>query len=1080
MASVVKVGVTATDEGFKQTMQDAARSAIELGKSMDSSGGKSKTLNGQLREARKAAMELTLQWRELDDNMRNSDFGQSLKAQLDAVMQRAGELQDIKGDVASEIKNIASDTAMWDGAKQGIGILSSSMQGLASVVGLCGGNVESFTKALNIMKGVEAVTNTVIGIGNALQKQSALMVALRAVKTKLLAAAQTQATTAIVAETGATEAQTTAQLANNAAVLANPYVAVAAAIIAITAAIVAWVAATDDATEVTEALHEATEGATEANKEGYKTFIKMQVELDAVKQKVDNFNGSLEDEKELVKELNDKYGDSLGYYKDLASWKAALADVSYYYCKVLEMEAKLQAIVTRMGDAYADMMAGEGDYDAAKAKYEKYKSLVADAQDDLQAYQFMLKNMINAYGGSLHRPKASGGSGGSHRTPRNRNSSSSSSSSKRQTEADKQRQTALEKLNKEIEKYNKLYDNVKDKDGKGRQKALEYETKIISLEKQKLDYMKKGTDEYANQLKKIQSYYDESSSEFKKYAEEIRSNEIQGLSDKLDGLDLGIAEDYDDALSTIREIISKLQEGTDEYTKWQEKFKDMFPIEYWEDKLAHLQIKLKTPGVDVNQVNAEIDEAEKQLHELKVKIGVEEDYKTDYDKYLDNIRRWNRDAQVEKANNDGSLSDIQEKVKQENERLEALVKAGKMTKEEAEKAANDFITNIDNFELSGVMVKKFKDSDVENIVHYWKDKLDDINNQLENNNLDVEARLDLYAERDYIQEKIDKLTQGDPLVIKPMIEPEFKTKGSDWWKQANYDAAEQNISRIVEMYENGLIKSSKEAKKQIAEVNAELIKLGMKPIIIDIQTEGEKALEDAQDYIGTFNDVVVSTVDSFDKLFKSIEDGASAWDIFKNAISSVGQVLGAIQTVMQVVDTLTQSHSASVLADAAATEAQEIAQTTKMGTDSAAVEPALAKAAASEAAAAAMEQEAAAAMFAAHAEIPFVGAALGAAQVAIMEGVLAGIRATQLLASGGIVQGSTTVGDRVLVGLNAGEMVLSQRQQRNLFDALDHGIGASSDGAYISTVKVRGEDIILSLKNYAKVKHNKELSNLLK
>ena len=359
------------------------------------------------------------------------------------------------------------------------------------------------------MKGVEAVTNTVIGIGNALQKNSALMVALRAVKTKLLSAAEKEATVAIGAETAATELQTEAQLANNAAVLANPYVLAAAAIIGLTAAIVAWVSATDDATAATEGIHEAVEGSNEANKEGWKTYIKMQSELDMVKKKTDAFNGSMEDEKKLVKELNDKYGESLGYYKNLADWKAALADVSYYYCKVLEKEAIVQALTNRMAEAYADMMSGDGDFEKNEAKFKKYQSMIADAVDDLQAYQFMLNNMKRAYGALPTKPKDSSSSSRSRSTK-------STHSTKKATKQTKEQQTALEKLNKELDKYNKLYDSVKDKEGKGLKKATEYQQTILGLEKKKLDYLVKGTDEYDNQVKKIREYYDTSSDEYKK------------------------------------------------------------------------------------------------------------------------------------------------------------------------------------------------------------------------------------------------------------------------------------------------------------------------------------------------------------------------------------------------------------------------------------------------------------------------------------------------------------------------------------------------------------------------------------
>lgn len=60
-------------------------------------------------------------------------------------------------------------------------------------------------------------------------------------------------------------------------------------------------------------------------------------------------------------------------------------------------------------------------------------------------------------------------------------------------------------------------------------------------------------------------------------------------------------------------------------------------------------------------------------------------------------------------------------------------------------------------------------------------------------------------------------------------------------------------------------------------------------------------------------------------------------------------------------------------------------------------------------------------------------AAAGLAQVASI--------ASQSFAMGGIVQGTSTYGDRTLVRANAGEMFLNKGQQRKLFDLINGGVG---------------------------------------
>ena len=324
MANTVKVNIQADDSGFKSTLNSAQQTASQFGASLDNAGKKSMTFNGQLRAARKEALELSQAYSQLDDAARSSTFGQELKAQLDTAMQAAGQLTDLKNDVMQEINNLASDTASWDAVSQGMGVLSSGMQGFAGVVGLCGGDVESFTQALTVMNTVQSVTNTIVGIGNALQKQSALMVGLRAAKTALFGATATAAaaaetaetaaiganTSATVANTSATGAATVAQLANNAAVLANPYVACAVAIAALVAGIAIWISSMDEATDseianaaAVDAFSEAVDGEMKKVSEQINLYDDLKRQYDECGGKTDEFSRKLINNTDVQKKL---------------------------------------------------------------------------------------------------------------------------------------------------------------------------------------------------------------------------------------------------------------------------------------------------------------------------------------------------------------------------------------------------------------------------------------------------------------------------------------------------------------------------------------------------------------------------------------------------------------------------------------------------------------------------------------------------------------------------------------------------------------------------------------------------------
>lgn len=72
-------------------------------------------------------------------------------------------------------------------------------------------------------------------------------------------------------------------------------------------------------------------------------------------------------------------------------------------------------------------------------------------------------------------------------------------------------------------------------------------------------------------------------------------------------------------------------------------------------------------------------------------------------------------------------------------------------------------------------------------------------------------------------------------------------------------------------------------------------------------------------------------------------------------------------------------------------------------------------------------------------------------------------------ASGGIISGTTTLGDMNLARVNGGEMILNGSQQARLFNILNGGAyNATTPNMMVGEVKLKGSDIYLALKNYNK------------
>lgn len=139
-------------------------------------------------------------------------------------------------------------------------------------------------------------------------------------------------------------------------------------------------------------------------------------------------------------------------------------------------------------------------------------------------------------------------------------------------------------------------------------------------------------------------------------------------------------------------------------------------------------------------------------------------------------------------------------------------------------------------------------------------------------------------------------------------------------------------------------------------------------------------------------------------------DGAAAW------LSWGANLLGAVTTAIPAIQTLTAAKKGEAMTNAVASATQT----------------------------------------------PVVGWLLAGAAVA---SVIAAFASMPKYATGGIVVGNSTIGDMNLARVNAGEMILNNRQQRNLFNLLNsNGTTASSNSNV--TFKIQGKELVGVLNNY--------------
>ena len=319
-------------------------------------------------------------------------------------------------------------------------------------------------------------------------------------------------------------------------------------------------------------------------------------------------------------------------------------------------------------------------------------------------------------------------------------------------------------------------------------------------------------------------------------------------------------------------------------------------------------------------------------------------------------------------------------------------------------------------------------------------QIEEISEQLQNENLTVDARVKLETTKKELQDAIDTISDTTTIKIKKL---DFSTQD----KVKSYDNAQTNISSVTNQRNIGLI-DKQAADSQIADINKQLQALGLKPIKVHIETDFEKDFADfrnnANDIIGGLEGIG-NVVNRIESLSNALANGADAWTVFMGVVDTATTILQTVGSVMTAVNTITELLGATTAATAAidtAATSQEVAN--------------------SQAKVAANSAEAISGATKSGAQLPFplniVAIAAGLAAV------IAGIAMIGSFADGGVIGGNSFHGENMFARVNAGEMILNNKQQGNLFRLLDGGGVASNTGT--PTVKIKGSDLYVALNNY--------------
>ena len=411
----------------KQVNKEAAATADELLK-------EDKRLKEEAAAAEQAAekhISLRQRLREIKTELVEMEAaGQRGTAAYQALQEEAGRLTDAWGDAQAQATILANDQRGLQGIISGLNGISGAAAIAQGAVGLFGGENEKLQQIMLRVQSVMAITMGLQQVQQTLNKDSAFSLVtlngLKKVWNKLIG----DGATAMEAENAATEVNTAVQQANTAATTADTAAQTTnnTSTVAGTAAQVANAGATRTATAVTIAqtvatkaaslalkglkaalittgigalivlvgelagwlmkLFDATSKADEEFKEqeevlakGREAYAKSSLEIENYKIRIEKFNGTKAQEKQLVKELNSKYGEAMGYYRSLSEWKRVLIEKGEAYCNILLQEAQASALANKAAELYVQKMELEDKLRTKRYEHSWFQSDEADEAD---------------------------------------------------------------------------------------------------------------------------------------------------------------------------------------------------------------------------------------------------------------------------------------------------------------------------------------------------------------------------------------------------------------------------------------------------------------------------------------------------------------------------------------------------------------------------------------------------------------------------------------------------------------------------------------------------------------------------
>lgn len=530
---------------------------------------------------------------------------------------------------------------------------------------------------------------------------------------------------------------------------------------------------------------------------------------------------------------------------------------------------------------------------------------------------------------------------------------------------------------------------------------------------------------------------------------------------------------FQDFIKKVKDLPTLSQEDGKALQEYQKRYQGAVPGETPDERKARLEKKarLKTENESISKQNTEnlskvYDKWNKAQSKLNSRLKEHFINQEEYNKELDKLNT----EYFKQASSLGTLSidDIFDKEKG-GKTLSSMEKWYKDLYEGSQKAVVNTL-----LESAANEISKGIDEDIKEADKQFQSKMDEYyKNQRKANEIADKISSSSTPKKSERSTLFDfQKSKGDILSERLDVQKDYVSQIQKYIKdiEDEYDTLGVKsgiVEKALSKWREELIKAQSEAKTLEEVMNFEKIK----EAVADLEKEVNQTALGGLSNLANGMDRVVRGWSELSEMMQ--DEDTTGWDVF---IGVFNEIIQMMETVSQIFDTLdqlsklTDTLSGAQLAQLEAENALYSEQigllstitALKAGETSAVKKDTAAKltnAVAGRLEASADAQSSIAGATKSGAKLPFPANLVAIA--ASVGAVLAALASMSKFAKGGIVGGSSSVGDKNIIRANSGEMILTKGQQTTLFNAIRSGNLGSSGGEW----KVRGCDLIKVIDN---------------